>query len=112
MLSFIVLLLLFIIPGFIAAFIFEFLCGSRVLTCYRSAFTALIFDLLIVIVNFLGLIFFKHICDIRDLTCDFNCMKFASKYGLLSILVGIVLAIIFGVICRLYHHIKERKGKR
>lgn len=95
MLLAIILILLLIIPGFIAERLFHLIshCKTKF-----GIITGLIFDLLIFIINIIGLYYFEAIYTIQDLLLHFNCLSFCRKYGLLSILVAIILGVIFGII--------------
>ena len=110
--NFFVCFLLFIIPGFIAGITYYTLC------CKHSkhhkepkdiVITSLIFDLLIFIVNITGLYYLKGIHTYDVLEWYFTCLSFTRKYALLSILVGIVLAIIACAIKRLCNHCCRKK---
>ncbi|ROR29237.1 hypothetical protein EDD66_103173 [Mobilisporobacter senegalensis] len=90
---FIVLLL----PGFIAARSYSIIAADR---RRNMVFNALIFDLLTFIINITGLFYFKAINTMTELLTSFECLSFTRKYALLSILVGIILSVIFGVITR------------
>jgi|LSQX01.1.fsa_nt_gb hypothetical protein len=94
-----VYLLLLVVPGFIAEKIFSFICF-----CNNSnkLITALIFDLIIFIINITGLYYLKGLHTFEALEPYFNCLSFTRKYALLSILVGIILAVISGIICRIF----------
>ena len=103
MFSFFIFFLIIIIPGFIAGFVYDLVSKRKVTPCCSNIFViiSLIFDLIILIINLAGLYIFKGICEFTQLKCYFNCLSFTSKYALLSIAVGIVLAICAGIITRL-----------
>jgi len=103
MLSLLIFFLLFIVPGFIAVFVFEFLHGGRTSATCKNVSAALVFDLLILLINLIVLFLIKHISTVRELICRFDCLQFTVKYGLLSILTGIILAVVFGFLYRWYH---------
>ncbi len=65
--------------------------------------TALIFDLFIFLINITGLYFFKGIYTMTALITSLDCLSFTRRYGILSIFVGILLAIISGTIYRVFH---------
>ncbi len=89
--------LLLIVPGIIAAKLYSFITNCRK---DYNILNALSFDLLIFIINITGLYYFKHIQTIQELLTYFDCMSFTRKYALLAILVGLILATIFGLIRR------------
>jgi hypothetical protein len=99
MLCLLIFFLLLIVPGFISALVYKLLSGRRITDCC-IVISGLIFDLLILIINLAGLYIFKAICTFEELKCYFNCLSFTAKYGILSIIVGIVLAIIAALIFR------------
>jgi len=109
MLLAIILILLLIVPGFIAERLFHLI--SRCKTKFGIV-TALIFDLFIFIINIIGLYYFEAIRTVQDLLFHFNCLSFCRKYGLLSILVAIILGVIFGIIfrciCRKCHRLESK----
>lgn len=103
MLEIFIYFLLFIVPGFIAVLVFELATRHRIRACCRNISTALIFDLLIFLINIAGLFIFKSINELRKLKWYFDCISFTCKYALLSIVVGILLALIAGLFIKLCH---------
>ncbi|GAA4652907.1 hypothetical protein GCM10023142_00450 [Anaerocolumna aminovalerica] len=107
--DFIRFFLIMLVPGLIAAKVYGKIgCvdGEPRIT------TALIFDLFIFLINITGLYFFKGIYTMTALLTSFNCLSFTRRYGLLSIFIGILLAIMSGTLYRIFHicHIfKKRK---
>lgn len=96
--DFIRFFLILIVPGIIAARAFG------IIGCVREEprlSTALIFDLLIFIINITGLYFFKGIYTMTSLIASFDCLSFTRRYALLSILIGLILAGIFGLFARI-----------
>lgn len=120
MLSFYIFFLLFIVPGLISVLTYKLISRHKISSCCMYVCTAFIFDLLILIINLAGLYIFKRIHTLEKLKCYFNCLSFTSKYAILSIFVGIVLAAIIGLIYRLcflkkhcgcYHKGYKRENK-
>ena len=120
MLSFYIFFLLFIIPGYISALVYKLISRHKVSNCCVYIYTAFIFDLLILIINLAGLYIFKGICTLEKLIWYFNCLSFTTKYAILSIIVGIIIAVIIGLIhrlwflkkhCECYGHKHENKYK-
>ncbi len=97
MLSAIILILLFIFPGFIAASVFQ--TTSKIRTMNYLA-EGIIFDFLIFTINVMGLYFFRSVYTVQDLTSRFGWVSFCWKYALLSILMAIILGVILGIISR------------
>lgn len=93
--DFIRFFLILLVPGLIAATVYNCFNPCKV---KHLISTTLIFDLLIFLINITGLYYFKGICTFTQLTYYFDCLSFTRKYALLSILIGIILAIIFGLI--------------
>lgn len=93
--DFIRFFLILIVPGIIAARVY-----NCIIPCKEKSIisTTLIFDLLIFLINITGLYFFKGICTFTELAYYFDCLSFTRKYALLSILIGIILAFIFGLV--------------
>jgi hypothetical protein len=94
----VIFFLIFIVPGIIAAVVYGLIAC---LNDEPRIATSLIFDLLIFIINITGLYYCEDILTLDELMVQFNCLSFTRKYALLSILVGIILAVIFGLIRRL-----------
>jgi hypothetical protein len=101
--------LIFLVPGAIALLVYRLICKNKKVLCCCDIFPILIYDLLILIINLAGLYLFKHICEFTQLAPYFNCLSFTSKYALLSILVGIILAVIAGIVCLIYSHCNKHK---
>jgi hypothetical protein len=101
MLCLLIFFLLLIVPGFISALVYKLISGHRITNSCIMIISGLIFNLLILIINLAGLYIFKAICTFEELKCYFNCLSFTARYGILSIIVGIVLAIIAAIIFRL-----------
>ncbi len=98
--DFIRFFLIMLVPGLIAAKVY----GK--IGCVEGEpriITALIFDLFIFLINITGLYFFKGIYTMTALITSLNCLSFTRRYGILSIFVGIFLAIISGTIYRVFH---------
>jgi hypothetical protein len=95
-LTLIVFFLVLIGSGFIAEKIFSYISLSK-----DSVITGIIFALLIFIINIIGLYFFKNILTLSDLEVHLECLSFLRNYALLSIGVGILLAIPLGYLARL-----------
>lgn len=94
--EFLIMFLLLIVPGFIAALIFQLISQCKVSVILKG----LIFDLLIFVINIFGLYYFKGIHTVEKLAWYFNCLHFTMKYALLSILIAIILGILCGLIGR------------
>ena len=98
--DFIRFFLIMIVPGIIAAKVYGRIgCveGEPRIT------TSLIFDLFIFLINITGLYFFKGIYTITALLASFDCLSFTRRYGILSIIIGIILAIIAGILYRIFN---------
>lgn len=95
--EFLIMLLLLIVPGYIAALIFQLISQCNISIILKG----LIFDLFIFIINIFGLYYFKGIHTVEKLAWYFNCLHFTMKYALLSILVAIILGLIGGLIGRI-----------
>lgn len=89
--------LVLIVPGIIATVFYNNITRNRTSPGINST---LIFDLLIFITNITGLFYIKGIHTMTMLLTEFECLSFTRNYILLSILVGIIYAIIIGVISR------------
>ena len=97
--------LILIVPGIISAIIFGFIA------CLRrepTVATTLIFDLWTFIIMITGLYFFKGIVNMTSLIASFNCLSFTRRYALLSIFIGIFLAVTSGLIYRLIFRCRRR----
>lgn len=93
----IIFILILIGSGFIAERVFS-------LISYRNErngiVTGLAFALLIFITNTLGMYFVKGLVSFAKLQRFMDTVVYTSKYTFLSILVGIILAIIAGIVGR------------
>lgn len=96
--DFIRFFLILIVPGIIAARAFGFIGRIRE---EPRMYTALMFDLLIFIINIAGLYFFKGIYTMTSLLASFDCLSFTRRYALISIGVGLILAVILGMVARI-----------
>ncbi|OPZ94023.1 MAG: hypothetical protein BWY74_00890 [Firmicutes bacterium ADurb.Bin419] len=105
MLSAIILTLLFISPGFIAASIYLSLSKKK---AEYYLVVGIIFDFLIFTINSMGLFFFKSVYTVTQLTSCFRWISFFWKYTLLSILVAIILGVISGILSKL-KYIRKRE---
>lgn len=103
--DFIRFFLIMLVPGIISSFVFYNVARIR---RWPDINSTLIFDLLIFIVNITGLFFFKGIHTMTMLIASFDCLSFTRRYALLSILVGIILAVIFGIIARAFCRFRRR----
>lgn len=104
--DFIIFFLILLVPGIIAAKVYAKVgCIQR----EPRISTVLIFDLLIFLINITGLYFFKCICTMSALLCSFDCLSFTRRYAILSILIGILLAIIGGAIHKAFHICRKHK---
>ena len=102
MLSFFIFFLLFIVPGCISVLVYKLISRHKISSCCVCLCAAFIFDLLILTIYLAGLYIFKCIHTLDQLNCYFICLSFTSKYAILSIIVGIVIAAIIGLIQRLW----------
>ena len=91
--------LILIVPGMISAVIFGFIARLRQ---EPTIATTLIFDFWIFIIMITGLYFFKGIVNMPGLIASFECLSFTRRYALLSVFIGINLAIISGFKYRLF----------
>ncbi|NLN66089.1 MAG: hypothetical protein GX144_11925 [Clostridiaceae bacterium] len=101
-LAFWILLLVLYVPGIISTFIYELVCGRQIRGRFRFAGTALIFALVILAANLAGLYLFKNIPSMEVLATYFNCLSFTTKYILLSIVVGAIIALFVCLITQLF----------
>ena len=97
--------LILIVPGIISAIIFGFIARLR---REPTIATILIFDLWIFIIMITGLYFFKGIVNFTTLFLFFDCLSFTRRYALLSIFIGIDIAVISGFIYRLFFRWRRR----
>lgn len=107
MLSIFIYFLIFLIPGLFAVLIYNLISDSS-MNCCRTITSALIFDLLILCINLAGLRFLKCICTFQELQSYFCCLSFTSKYILLTLIIGIVLAVLAYLLLHLYYWCKKR----
>ena len=105
--DFIRFFLILIVPGIISAIIFGFIARLRQ---EPTIATTLIFDLWIFIIMITGLYFFKGIVTITSLIASFYCLSFTRRYALLSIFIGIFLAIMSGIIYRIIFIFPRRRS--
>jgi hypothetical protein len=105
--SLFVYFLIFLVPGLFAVLIYNLICCRRI-ECCETITSALIFDLFILGINLAGLRFVKGICNFHELQPYFNCLSFTPKYILLSLIVGIVLAILACLLSHLHSYCKRR----
>lgn len=87
-------------PGIIAATIYGFIVHLK---DEPKLTTSIIFSLLIYIIMITGLYYFKGIYTSSCLLESFDCLSFTRKYALLSILIGLILATIFGFIRKILY---------
>ncbi len=87
-------------PGLIAAAVYG---AIACLKCEPKLTTGVIFSLLIYIIMITGLYYFKGIYTSCSLLESFNCLSFTRKYALLSILIGLILGTIFGLIRKILY---------
>jgi len=105
--DFIRFFLILIVPGIISATFFGFIAHSRQEP--RIA-TTLIFNFWIFIIMITGLYFFRDVFTITSLIACFNYVSFTVKYALLSVLIGIFLAITPGLIYRIFWGFRRKKS--
>lgn len=98
--SIFVYFLIFLVPGLFAALVYNLLC-CKWIGCCKTIVLALIYDLIIIGINFAGLRFIKGIGDFAALDDYLHCLSFTPKYILLSLVVGLILAILTCLISRL-----------
>jgi hypothetical protein len=99
--SLFVYFLIFLVPGLFAVLVYNLISCNR-MECSKTITSALIFDLLILGINLAELRFIKGICTFQDLQPYFDCLSFTSKYILLSLVVGIVLAVLAWLLSHLH----------
>lgn len=89
--------LLLFVPGIIAAKVYSFITN-----CNRdfNMLNSLAYDLIIHIINIIGLYYFRGMETVQELMTSLDCLSFSRKYALLSILIGLILAVITGLIRR------------
>jgi hypothetical protein len=86
--SIFVYFIIFLVPGLFAALVYNLLCCKGI-SCCKTIALALVYDLLIIGINFAALDDYLH------------CLSFTPKYILLSLVIGIVLAILTCLFSRL-----------
>lgn len=96
-------LLIVIGSGAIAATIFGIVANLRE---EPKLSTSLAFSFILFVIMQIGLFFFRDFNAITTLSVAFNSVIFTIKYALLSTLIGIILAIIFGLIRRILKLLK------
>ncbi len=99
-----IFLLMLIGSGFIAERIFSVLSRCKDV---KSISTGMSFSLLIFITNTIGMYLLKDVSSLSKLIANFNLVVFTTKYALLSIFVGMVLAVIGGIAARVLHSKKS-----
>lgn len=109
MLALFVYFLIFLIPGLFAVLVYNRFSRNRV-ECCNALSLAFIFDWLIVGINFAVLYLIKGICSFQKLNSCLNSLRFTSKYILLSIVVGIILAILACLLTRLFSRCRKHIG--
>jgi hypothetical protein len=85
-------------PGFVAERIFSLI--SRGKSKGSVIANAIVFNLIIFTINTVGLFYLYGLQLYSTLQENFNYLSFVWKYSLLSIAVGIILAIISGILAR------------
>lgn len=106
--EFIVYFLVLIVPGLIAAKVYESILHHKEKDTIANT---LIFSLLIFLINIIGLYCIKDIYTLTALISSLDCLSFLRHYILLSIIIGILLALLFGLIKKCFkkkqcHHKK------
>ena len=96
--QFVISFLMLLAPGFVAERIFNLI--SRGKSKGSVIANALVFDLLIFTINTVGLFYLYGLQLYSTLERYFDFLSFVWKYSLLSIAVGIILAIILGILAR------------
>ena len=91
--------LVMLVPGIISAYIYYGILRCRERRTF--GYTALVFDLFIFMIMIFGLYYFKGIYTMSSLIEDMNCLSFTRRYAEISILIGIVLAVVSGFLTRL-----------
>lgn len=109
---FLISFLLLIVPGFMAVLVYELISGHKIKYCYNGISAAFSFDFLIFIINLFILHFCYHICKFEVLICKFDSLCFTLKYAILSIIIGILLAVIASLLYRLCSWRKSCKIKK
>jgi hypothetical protein len=105
--SLFVYFLIFMIPGLFAVLVYN-LISCHSMDHGKTITSALIFDLLILGINLAGLRFIKGICTFQELQSYLHCLSFTSKYILLSLGVGIALAILAWLLSHLHSWCRGR----
>lgn len=103
--DFIRLFLILIVPGIISTCIYSFIAR---LGHEPRMNTSLIFSALIFIINITGLYLFTSIRTMSLLLLAIDGLRFSIKYFILSNAVGSVLAIILGLMRKIYCICKRR----
>lgn len=93
-------LLTFLLSGFVAGSVFEVIRYGQI---KRNVITGLIFDFLIIVVNTIGIFYFTAVNTVSYFETCLKSMRFMWKYSLLSIFVGIVLAVLIGLILKIFN---------
>ena len=96
--------LILIVPGLIGALVYS------IIACFRAEINlvvALILDYLTFVIMITGLFLWHSVATIEYLLYEFTCMSFTRNYALLSLLITIVLAVIGGILRRLFFWIRS-----
>lgn len=93
MLSTIILILLLIVPGFIATAVYEKVSRQKITHYFGSS---IIFSFLIFTINIIGLFLFRSLYTVADFAYRLGWISFCWKYALLSIFIAAILGVIFG----------------
>lgn len=93
--------LIFFVPGLFSVLIYNLFCCHS-MGCCKTITSALMYDLLILGINLAGLRFIKGILNFENLKPYFDCLSFTSKYILLSLIVGTILALIACLLSHLF----------
>ncbi len=96
--------LILIVPGLIGALVYS------IVACFRTEISlavALILDFLTFVIMIIGLFFWHGVTTMEYLIYEFTCLSFTRNYALLSLLITIVLAVIGGILRRVFFWIRR-----
>jgi hypothetical protein len=93
--EFIRFILVLLGPGVVAAGLYGYIARLRE---EPKITTTIAFSMMIYVIMITGLYYFKGIYTSSSLLVSFDCLSFTRKYALLSTFIGLILAVILGLI--------------
>lgn len=104
-LDFLRFFLIIFVPGLVATYISMFITRHDV---KNILYTSFIYDMFIYLTMITGLYFFKGIYTMPALITSMNCLSFTRRYTILSIGIGIMLAICWSICWKIFHHCRRK----